>query len=69
MRSHRHVWTALPLAALLLLAACTTERQTVHIASQDFTEQKLLAEMMALLAEREGLRVERAIPYGDNRKN
>jgi glycine betaine/choline ABC-type transport system substrate-binding protein len=62
-----------PLLALLigslLLGGCGDDFKRVRIGSHDFTEQKILAEMMALLAEDAGVRVERAIPYGDNRKS
>ncbi|WP_295883577.1 glycine betaine ABC transporter substrate-binding protein [uncultured Thiohalocapsa sp.] len=57
------------LTLALLLGGCGEHLKPVRIGSQDFTEQKLLAEMMALLAEDAGVRVERAIPYGDNRKS
>lgn len=57
------------LTGALLLGGCGEDLRPLRIGSQDFTEQKLLAEMMALLAEDAGVRVERAIPYGDNRKN
>jgi osmoprotectant transport system permease protein len=57
----------LPFVLVLLFTGCTDEKP-VKIASLDFTEQKLLAEMMALLAEQQGMRVERAFSYGDNRR-
>jgi glycine betaine/choline ABC-type transport system substrate-binding protein len=63
----------LPVLAVLvgtvLLGGCGDGFQRLRIGSHDFTEQKLLAEMMALLAEDAGVRVERAIPYGDNRRS
>jgi len=43
--------------------------KSVTIGSKPYTEQRLLAEMMALTAEERGIRVERAIPYGSSRKN
>jgi glycine betaine/choline ABC-type transport system substrate-binding protein len=52
----------------MLAGGCAEDRTPLRVGSKDFTEQKLLAEMMALLAEREGIRVQRAIPYGDSRK-
>ncbi|MEJ2532925.1 MAG: glycine betaine ABC transporter substrate-binding protein [Halioglobus sp.] len=55
--------------ALVLVPGCTDIRNKVKIGSQDFTEQKILAEMMALLAEHHSIRVERVIPYGSNRKS
>jgi glycine betaine/choline ABC-type transport system substrate-binding protein len=57
------------LLGTLLLGGCGDDFKRVRIGSHDFTEQKILAEMMALLAEDAGVRVERAIPYGDNRKS
>lgn len=52
-----------------LLVACAEVGEPIRIGSHDFTEQKLLAEMMALLAEQAGVDVKRAIPYGGNRKS
>ena len=52
-----------------LLVACAEVGEPIRIGSLDFTEQKLLAEMMALLAEQAGVDVKRAIPYGNNRKS
>jgi len=60
----RSILTAL---LVLLLPACSKVQGPIKIASLNFTEQKLLGEMMALLAEHRGLRVERAFAYGDNR--
>lgn len=54
----------------IMPAGCFKEAgNPLKIGSQDFTEQKLLAEMMALLAEKEGIRVRRFIPYGDKRQS
>ncbi len=55
---------ALALAAVLGLAACKEEQQILHVGSKDFTESMILAEMMAALAEQEGIVVHRSIPYG-----
>jgi glycine betaine/choline ABC-type transport system substrate-binding protein len=52
-----------------LLAGCSAERSSVVVGSNDFTEQKILAEIMALTLEKHGVRVEREIPSGDNRRN
>jgi glycine betaine/choline ABC-type transport system substrate-binding protein len=46
------------LAVSLLLGGCEDDFKRVRIGSQDFTEQKILAEMMALLAEQAGVSVE-----------
>ena len=59
-----------PLAAALFavaalgLAACEEEPPVLRVAGKNFTENMLLAEMLAQLAEREGITVQRAIPYG-----
>ncbi|MDJ0936308.1 MAG: glycine betaine ABC transporter substrate-binding protein, partial [Kiloniellales bacterium] len=58
------------LAGLLLaasafgLAACEEEPPVLRVAGKNFTENMLMAEMLAQLAEREGITVQRAIPYG-----
>ena len=57
--------TLIGVAALLLLASCGDEQRVLRIGSKDFTEQLILAEMIAQLAEREGIPVQRKIPYGD----
>jgi len=57
------------LACVAALGGCGGDFKRVRIGSHDFTEQKILAETMARLAEAAGVRVERAIPYGDNRKS
>ena len=54
---------------LLALAGCGEGREPVRVGSNDFTEQRLLAEMMVLLAENSGTRAEHVLAYGDNRKN
>ncbi len=54
---------------LVLLFGCGSERNTVVVGSNDYAEQKILAEIMALLLEDQGIRVERRIPSGDNRHN
>lgn len=57
-------------AALLMtgLAACGPAERIV-VGSNDFAEQKLLAEIMAITLEERGFKVERRIPSGDNRTN
>ncbi len=57
--------TLIGVAALLLLAGCGEDQRVLRIGSKDFTEQLILAEMIAQLAEREGIPVQRKIPYGD----
>ena len=61
-RALRSGMTALVLAAVL--NACAEENPTLTVGSKNFTESMILAEMMALMAEREGITVQRAIPYG-----
>ena len=50
------------LLAVVLLAGCGGT-SSVTIGSKDFSEQRILAEMLALLSENEGLRVDRVVPY------
>ena len=53
------------LASALVLAGCgEQESPTLRVGSKDFTESELLSEIMALMAESEGIVVQRAIPYG-----
>lgn len=47
-----------------LLVACSDKIDPLHIGSKDFTENMLLAEMMAAMIEQEGVAVQRSIPYG-----
>ncbi len=63
-RSTRLAVVGLAIAGLLGLSACKEEQQVFHIGSKDFTESMILAEMMAALAEQEGIVVHRSIPYG-----
>jgi len=66
-RSSKIAALALFLAATLGLAACAEEdAKIVRVASKNFTENMLMAEMMARLAEEDGLAVQRAIPYGSS---
>ncbi|MDJ0945436.1 MAG: glycine betaine ABC transporter substrate-binding protein [Kiloniellales bacterium] len=51
-------------AAAFGLAACEEEPPVLRVAGKNFTENMLMAEMLAQLAEREGITVQRAIPYG-----
>ena len=54
---------------VLILGACGERIQPLHIGSKNFTEQFILAEMMAQIAENEGIPVRRSIPYGDTFTN
>lgn len=46
------------------LAGCAEEPQNLRVGSKPFSESMILAEMIAQLAENEGITVERHIPYG-----
>jgi glycine betaine/choline ABC-type transport system substrate-binding protein len=55
----------------ILLLTCATlpvscgQKEPVRIASKSFAENRILGEMFALLAQEEGIPVERNIPYGN----
>jgi len=53
--------------AIPLLSACGDE--PLRVGSKDFTEQHIIGEMIAQLAEDEGIAVTRGIPYGDSDVN
>jgi glycine betaine/choline ABC-type transport system substrate-binding protein len=53
----------------LLAAGCEEQVDPVDIGSKDFTENMLLAEMMAQLIQREGIPVQRSIPLGSTFEN
>jgi glycine betaine/choline ABC-type transport system substrate-binding protein len=55
---------ALVLAALCFAAACRTRSRPVRIGSKNFSEQVLLAEILAQAAEAEGVRVDRKLDLG-----
>ena len=64
-RTTRSLGTALATAGALTLAGCSEQETPIlKVGSKDFTESMILAEMMALMAEAEGITVQRAIPYG-----
>jgi glycine betaine/choline ABC-type transport system substrate-binding protein len=48
----------------VLLAGCADQKQTLRVGSKPFSESMILAEMIAQLAENEGIAVERHIPFG-----
>lgn len=58
----------LSLTILLFLGSCT-KVDPLHIGSKEFTEQLILAEMIAQLAEQSQIPVKRSIPYGDTFSN
>ena len=49
----------------LLVAGCEETVEPIKVGSKDFTENMILAEMMAALIEEERIPVQRSIPYGD----
>lgn len=60
---------ALIVMTAALLLSCSGERSSVIVGSNDFTEQKIIAEIIALTLEEHDIRAERKIPSGDNRRN
>ncbi|MCK5877998.1 MAG: hypothetical protein KAG43_10205, partial [Candidatus Marithrix sp.] len=52
------------LLLMLVIIGCSKSRP-LHIGSKDFTEQFILAEMVAQLLEDEKIAVKRSFPYGD----
>lgn len=62
-------FASLGLGVLLavLLAGC--EKDPVVVGSKDFPENRILAEMFAVLIEDAGLPVSRRIPLGDSAEN
>jgi len=51
-----------------VLIGCANEDHTLRIGSKNFAESMILAEMIAQLAENEGITVERNIPFGDTQE-
>ncbi len=47
-----------------LLIGCADEGKSLRVGAKPFAESMILAEMIAQLAENEGIRVERSIPFG-----
>jgi len=56
------------LVLLILVVGCS-KTEPLHIGSKDFTEQFILAEIVAQLLENEKIPVKRSIPYGDTFSN
>ncbi len=54
---------------LLILGVGCSQTEPLHIGSKDFTEQFILAEIVAQLLENENIPVKRSIPYGDTFSN
>lgn len=61
----KHLKTLVLALTVLLLSSCGGDDRALHIGSKNFTEQLILAEIIAQLAEYEGITVRRSIPYGD----
>jgi glycine betaine/choline ABC-type transport system substrate-binding protein len=55
----------LSILAMLAGGGCSDQTTALHVGSKTFTEQLLVAEMVAQLAEHEGVPVKRSIPYGE----
>lgn len=51
-----------------VVTGCANEEQVLRVGSKNFAESMILAEMMAQLAENEGIKVERHIPYGNTQE-
>ena len=56
------------LAMTALVAGCAEDQRVLKVGAKPFSESMLLAEMVAQVAENEGIAVERQIPYGVTRK-
>lgn len=60
------------IAVILLLGlglvACAEEGKSLRVGAKPFAESMILAEMIAQLAEANGIRVERSIPFGTTQK-
>lgn len=67
MKSHLKKLVAIVFAALLV-AGCAEDQRTLKVGAKPFSESMLLAEMIAQVAENEGIPVERQIPYGVTQK-
>ena len=48
----------------VFLAGCAEQKQSLRVGSKPFSESMILAEMIAQLAENQGIAVERHIPFG-----
>lgn len=72
MRTNRPTAARLRAGLLVLclaVAGCKVRIDPVDIGSKNFTENMLLAEMMAQLVQREGIPVQRSIPLGSTFEN
>ena len=58
----------LVLAISMVLIGCGGEEHTLRVGSKNFAESMILAEMIAQLAENEGIPVERNIPFGNTQE-
>lgn len=67
--TNRIIHWIVALALALALAGCAEDKTPLRIGSKDFGESKILSEMVAALAEREGIPVQRMIGIGPTRLN
>jgi len=58
----------LVLAISMVLIGCGGEEHTLRVGAKNFAESMILAEMIAQLAENEGIPVERKIPFGNTQE-
>lgn len=63
--NRRIIYILCVLLGFIIFSGCQKDARTLHIGSKDFTEQLILGEMLAQLAEHAHIRVQRSIPYGD----
>ncbi|MGB5706492.1 MAG: glycine betaine ABC transporter substrate-binding protein [Arenicellales bacterium] len=50
------------------VSACQDDKRTLRVGAKPFSESMIIAEMIAQLAENQGIAVERQIPYGPTQK-
>jgi len=67
--TNRIIHWIVALALALGLAGCAEDKTPLRVGSKDFAESKVLSEMVAAIAEREGIPVQRMIGLGSTRLN
>lgn len=67
--TNRIVQSIVALGVVLVLAGCGDDKGALKVGGKDFGESKVLSEMIAVLAEREGIPVQRLIGLGPTRLN
>ena len=65
---NRLISIATILLMCLGLASCAEDGRSLRVGAKPFAESMILAEMIAQLAEADGIRVERSIPFGTTQK-